>query len=141
MRDPRTLLEIVARPGTPGLAPHHLLEDSIRFNLNELFSSMLGSARAEPDYGLPDAAILLRSWGSGASHVPLQPGVEEFKGLLRQAIERYEPRLRIHQLSARILPGVCIQFELRASILEAGRPLGEFRATAQLQSSGRMSLS
>lgn len=140
MRDPRTLLERIATPTPPAWGERRLLEESIRLNLSELFTSQRGCARAEPEYGLPDGAMLVRSMGANPSDEIVQPDVELFKQQLRRAIERFEPRLRVSQVLARVERGAQVHFEVRATIVEHGRTLSEFQATAQLQPSGHMQL-
>jgi type VI secretion system protein len=58
---------------------------SILDNLNRLFNSRRGSIAHLPDYGLPDITQVYRD---------LPYSIEGLRGAIREAVEKYEPRLR-----------------------------------------------
>lgn len=60
-------------------------QQSVLSNLNRLLNTRQGALEHLPDYGLPDAATIYRD-----AEYP----VEELRKDIREAIEKYEPRLR-----------------------------------------------
>ncbi len=58
---------------------------SVLSNLNRLFNTRQGALPHLPGYGLPEAAIIYRD---------AQYPVEELRLNIKEAVERYEPRLR-----------------------------------------------
>lgn len=58
---------------------------SVLSNLNRLFNTRRGALPHLPDYGLPEAAIIYRD---------AQYPIEELRQNIKEAVERYEPRLR-----------------------------------------------
>lgn len=57
---------------------------SVADNLSRIFSSRVGHAPAQMDYGMPDPVEIAMSFPSG---------VDTLRKALKECIERYEPRL------------------------------------------------
>ena len=140
MRDPRTLLERIAHPQRPPGEERLLLEDSVRHNLRVLLNTQRGSVLSDPDYGLPDPRTLPRALEGNVGDDVAQPVVEEFKRDLRRAVERYEPRLRVMRLNAKLDPGIALHFELQGTLVDGTVSFGSFVASAELEPSGALTL-
>jgi type VI secretion system protein len=67
------------------VAPAERRARSVISHLNHLFNTRRGSLAHLPDYGLPDVAEIYRD---------IPDSVEPMRLAIKEAVERYEPRLR-----------------------------------------------
>lgn len=142
MSDPRTLLQRLHRPEPPLGRDEELLARSVRDNLQDLFNTTVGSAQAEPDYGLPDLAVLVRGLTQQVSGSTLnQPGIDAFKAELAQLIQRFEPRLKLERIDAKTDDLFHLRFEVRARLVSQGQERGRFSASAEVDPVGRLKVS
>lgn len=80
---------------------------SVMSNLNYLFKTRRGALEHLPDYGLPDITEIYRD---------IPDSVLKLRQSIKQAIERYEPRLR----RVRVDPQEGNPFEMRLTFLVSG---------------------
>lgn len=143
MADPRTLLQRLHDPVRPKGTDAAVLAGSVRDNLERLFGTVQGSSVAEPEYGLPDLSTLVRGLRAELRRDLRQPDIEVYKGELRTAIERFEPRLKILDIQAEHDPADPwrLRFSLHAELLRERIPMGSFHASAEVDPTGRLRVS
>jgi len=92
MADRRTLLERLNDPQTERTirVDTSALTDSVMRNLRRILNSRRGSSSTVPDFGLPDLADIVHEFPDV---------VVELQRIIKESIDRYEPRLRAVRVS------------------------------------------
>ena len=108
----RTLLERIDKPEQGGYRltanPHRIIE-SVLTHLRKMLNVRQGSVCTLPDYGIPDLNSLFMEYPDG---------VRALSRIIRDSIEKYEPRLQ--RIQVRYLPDdqdpLNLRFEITARL-------------------------
>ncbi len=106
---------------------------SITESLRRILNSGRGEASTDGRYGLPDLRGLVRNMPMSA---------DEMKEAIREAVERYEPRLRRVRVRNVTDPDSSrLQFEILAEVNDEEGPQGRpIRFSTRLERSGRVEI-
>ena len=138
MPDPRTLLQRLLEPAGVRVEGRdqevRALVSSVRGNLEDLLSTRQGSARSDPDYGLPDLTLVLADLERPPSDTE-QHAVQRIADLISKAIRRYEPRFDVQRVRAFPDPQdpFALRFEIAGNLLHEGRALTSYRLVAAMR--------
>jgi type VI secretion system lysozyme-like protein len=110
------------------------LQESIRESVETLLQTRTGDSLAEPEFGMPDVASVVRRLS-----LPLtEGGVDGIAHELREVLRRYEPRLaevRVEVVHALGDPGILV-FHLSGKVLTARGEAGAFHGEARVNIDG-----